>query len=84
MGGVSFVIGLLFLFVCAEAVQVLRDWWLTLWIDEAFGTAASFYITIYAALTGLFAMVVLLRGIVFAILTLRAASSIHNGVFRQV
>lgn len=80
--GLSLVLVVASLVAAEQALRVLTNWWLSQWSDASFsryenGRNTGYYIGIYGALTGAFAITTLIRSLSNNLSAVRAARRLH-------
>ena len=91
MGGVRVFAGVLFMFVLAEVVKVVAEFWLAHWIrvsnlDKAAGVLVkqTYYVSVYCAMIGSLFILGFLRALCLYTATLRVAKNVHSRVYANV
>eukprot|EP00007_Cunea_sp_BSH-02190019_P001870 CAMPEP_0174237282 /NCGR_PEP_ID=MMETSP0417-20130205/7690_1 /TAXON_ID=242541 /ORGANISM="Mayorella sp, Strain BSH-02190019" /LENGTH=1523 /DNA_ID=CAMNT_0015316021 /DNA_START=21 /DNA_END=4592 /DNA_ORIENTATION=+ len=84
MGGLHVGFFITLTFVITQGARVASDWFLTYWVNDDAGQSDGWYIGIYGALVFAFTFLCILRNVLWTIVTLSAATSIHDSVFISV
>ncbi|KAJ7297173.1 hypothetical protein O6H91_02G139200 [Diphasiastrum complanatum] len=83
-GGILPFVFVMLVFIVAQAVRIMTDYWLSLWTDEAYNLRTVEYVTIYAGF-GVSAFVLLLvRALLFTRFALVAAKRLHEEMAEKV
>lgn len=78
------VITSFFIFLICQTVRIVSDQWIGWWSSDLYKLPEYHYIWIYGALLFLFLVLLLIRGIFFYIMTLRATTILHNSMFKKI
>ncbi|KAJ3019986.1 Multidrug resistance-associated protein 1 [Thoreauomyces humboldtii] len=71
-------------FFLVHGVRIGSDYWLRLWVPRIGGYSDSVYLGVYAAFTIVFATGVLTRGLLFAYLSTKKATELHDNIFSAI
>lgn len=78
--GVGIASVLLSLFVVRQTIDVLTDYWLSLWSTDSYERGAGFYLTVYGSLSGGAVALRAVALLVFVVAGIRTARVLHNGM----
>lgn len=72
-GGVAWVLGLVFAYICEQGAKTFTDYWVILWTSARFGDRGlAFYIGLYALIAVGFSVITYARSLFFAFGTVRS------------
>uniref|UniRef100_G3UHU7 ATP-binding cassette sub-family C member 10 n=1 Tax=Loxodonta africana TaxID=9785 RepID=G3UHU7_LOXAF len=93
--GWGLALAILFSLLLMQATRNAADWWLSHWISQGSSLPSCssslpeasnirFYLTVYATIAGINSLCTLLRAVLFAAGTLRAAATLHRRLLHRV
>jgi ABC-type multidrug transport system fused ATPase/permease subunit len=82
--GVYVSIFTLILFVSAQVVRIFSDFWIRFWVNDQYGQSNGWYLGIYGAIVGLFGIMLVVRGIIFYLLSFKAARSLYSKLYEAI
>ena len=83
-GGTCIISVILLLFVLAQVVRAINNWWLTYWSNDSAGRDAKWYLLIYIILGVLTVVVAIIAHLVLFFTGLRASSHLHDGLIKGI
>eukprot|EP00475_Leptophrys_vorax_P005792 TRINITY_DN1350_c0_g1_i8.p1 TRINITY_DN1350_c0_g1~~TRINITY_DN1350_c0_g1_i8.p1 ORF type:complete len:1338 (-),score=362.35 TRINITY_DN1350_c0_g1_i8:70-4083(-) len=72
------------LFVLTQVVRIFSDYWIRFWTSNKYRESDSWYLTIYGAIIALFGAMLIVRGILFYILSFKAARTFYSSLYKAI
>ncbi|KAI9103116.1 P-loop containing nucleoside triphosphate hydrolase protein [Phlyctochytrium arcticum] len=82
-GSTTTILVMLFFFL-VHGIRIGSDYWLRLWVPRVGGFTDAVYLGVYGAATVAFATGVLTRGLLFAFISTKKATELHDNIFGAV
>jgi ATP-binding cassette subfamily C (CFTR/MRP) protein 1 len=82
--GVILVPIAIFIFAITQASRIVSDKFISWWTSDRYGFSQNKYIWIYGLQVAIFLVLLILRGLFFYVMTLRATTRLHNRMFKKV
>ncbi|KNC97598.1 uncharacterized protein SPPG_07067 [Spizellomyces punctatus DAOM BR117] len=82
--GPAVTITVICFFFVVHGIRIGSDYWLRLWVPRIGGFTDAVYLGVYGACTIAFALGVLSRGLLFAYVSTRKATDLHDNIFGAV
>ena len=83
-GGFGIIIVIFLLFILAQVVRAINNWWLTYWSNDSAGKDAKWYLEIYIVLGVLTVVVAIIAHLVLFFTGLKASSRLHDGLIKGI
>lgn len=75
---------MVFIFLFAQAVRVMVDYWLSIWVDRKYHLSSKMYVIAYAALTAGAIVLSLARALLFTEEAMLSAKQMHGRMAERV
>ncbi|CAM6097000.1 unnamed protein product [Calypogeia fissa] len=73
-----------FLMGFGQAVRVMVDFWISVWVSDKYHLSTRTYLGIYALWVGTMLVAILSRGVIFAEAVIRGAKTMHRGMAESI
>ena len=83
-GGACIICNILLLYIIAQVVRAINNWWLTFWSDDSAKKSAQWYLSIYVALGILTVFAAVFSHLVLYFTGLKASSRLHDGLIQGI
>jgi ABC-type multidrug transport system fused ATPase/permease subunit len=86
--GVIVTVFIFIFFFLVHGVRISSDYWLSLWFSKSIGRypeiSDEIFVGVYGGSVGLFTTGILLRGILFSLVSIKKSTQLHNKMFNSV
>jgi len=72
------------LFVATQIVRIFSDYWVRFWVNNKYGQSADWYVARYGFIIAIFGTMLLIRGILFYIWSLKAAKKFNTELYKSI
>jgi ATP-binding cassette subfamily C (CFTR/MRP) protein 4 len=72
------------LFVTTQVVRIFSDYWVRFWVNNKYGQSADWYLIRYGGIIALFGVMLIVRGIIFYVLSLKAARTFYSKLYKAI
>lgn len=80
----AFFISVMLVFFCGQAVRVMVDYWLSVWVDGKYKLSTGIYVGVYAAFASGAICFSLTRAILFTEVAMLSAKEMHGHMAEKV
>lgn len=74
----------IFLVFFTQAIRIASDQFISEWVSNSYGLTVTWYLVIYAIQVVAFGIFLMIRGVVFYRVALRASTIFHNRLFQKI
>jgi len=79
-----FCTSVVFIFLFAQAVRVMVDYWLSIWVDRGYHLSTKIYVIVYAVFSGGAIVLSLTRALAFTEAAMLSAKQMHGRMAERV